>query len=109
MTDIIAVEDKFHKSGNASFCPPDNSAHISSHNAVDPGASIQGPEAAVRKRMQEIHQRRLEDQYEKARKRAEKKGRKLPPRQQYYDHWGYSYYSESEKFFSRSSTNHSRV
>lgn len=40
------------------------------------------------------HTDKLERNYEKAQKRAEKKGRELPPRDQYYDHWGYSYYSK---------------
>ncbi|KPM44192.1 hypothetical protein AK830_g2331 [Neonectria ditissima] len=89
------VEEKFHSSGAASLCPPDNSAHISSHNAVklSDDATIQIPgRKSVQRQMQDAHQRRLEENYQKARKRAEKKGRKLPPREQYYEHWGYSYY-----------------
>ncbi len=44
-------------------------------------------------RMRALYEARLEENYAKACRRAEKKGRKLPPKQQYYDHWGYSYYS----------------
>ena len=45
--------------------------------------------------MRAVQNKRLEDNYQKACKRAEKKGRKLPPKDQYYNHWGYSYMSKS--------------
>jgi hypothetical protein len=77
------VAEAFHTSGAARLCPPDNSAHISSHNAV---------KVAVSKQAHALFNARLDAQYEKACRRAEKKGRRLPPREQYYDHWGYSYY-----------------
>ncbi|KAK2601781.1 hypothetical protein QQS21_004665 [Conoideocrella luteorostrata] len=82
--------EKFHQSGQAKLCPPDNSAHISAHNAVRP---IGSRDMAInfRRSRQEA---KLEENYQKARKRAEKKGRTLPPRDEYYNHWGYSYYSE---------------
>ena len=72
------------------MCPPDNSAHISSHNAV------RVEESAVRaltlERMQMRRKMELEAAYEKACKRAEKKGRKPPPRDEYYyGPWGYPY------------------
>ncbi|KAF7543120.1 hypothetical protein G7Z17_g10998 [Cylindrodendrum hubeiense] len=86
------IDEKFHTSGVANLCPPDNSAHISSHNAVKLDLSGETKADAVRRYAQDAHQRRLEESYQKACKRAEKKGRKLPPREQYYDHWGYSYY-----------------
>lgn len=35
--------------------------------------------------------RRLEEGYKKAQKRAEKKGRTIPPRDEYYTHWGAPY------------------
>ncbi|KAK5994820.1 hypothetical protein PT974_03204 [Cladobotryum mycophilum] len=74
--------------------PPDNSAHISSHNAV------KTVETYERQRVMNILRGRqhaqLEKNYQKAAKRAEKKGRKLPPREEYYNHWGYSYYSTSD-------------
>lgn len=35
--------------------------------------------------------RRLEEGYKKAQKRAEKKGRTIPPRDEYYTTWGYPY------------------
>ena len=77
------MAEAFYASGAAKLCPPDNSAHISAHNAV---------KTAVSAHAHQIFSARLDAQYEKACKRAEKKGRKLPPREQYYDHWGYSYY-----------------
>lgn len=83
--------DEFYKSGRAKLCPPNNSAHISSHNAVRFRESEAGKRvtAAIRSRQQE----KLEREYEKAVKRAEKKGRTLPPRDDYYSHWGYAYFS----------------
>jgi hypothetical protein len=35
----------------------------------------------------------MDREYEKAVKRAAKKGRTLPPREDYYMHWGYAYIS----------------
>ncbi|KAH7139670.1 hypothetical protein B0J13DRAFT_527345 [Dactylonectria estremocensis] len=86
------IDEKFHSSGFASFCPPDNSAHISSHNAVKLGTNDESVRQRVRAHIQAAQQHRLEENYAKACKRAEKKGRKLPPREQYYEHWGYTYY-----------------
>jgi hypothetical protein len=97
MANSCTVTDKFYESGKADMCPPDNSAHISSHNAVrvndDPLLATNQIER-VQIRMRAVHNRRLEENYQKACKRAEKKGRKLPPKDQYYDHWGYSYMSK---------------
>jgi hypothetical protein len=86
------------------MCPPDNSAHISSHNAVR--TSNEGLVAAshvekVQNRLREVQNKRLEENYQKACRRAEKKGRKLPPKDQYYDHWGYSYWSTLPSHFWR--------
>lgn len=88
------LADTFHDSGTAKLCPPDNSAHISAHNSV---RTLETPERAkftayIRARQN----RRLNEAYQKAAKRAEKKGRALPPRDEYYDHWGYNYYSKKE-------------
>ncbi|GAB1309863.1 Alpha-ketoglutarate-dependent sulfonate dioxygenase [Madurella fahalii] len=95
------IAESFHASGQASLCPPDASAHISSHNSVcsapdarlfhaDPGG------AAHRRRVHDalasLHRRRLDAGYAKAKARAEKKGRPPPRRDDlYYDHWGYPY------------------
>lgn len=94
----VSNQDKaaqnFLDSGRAELCPPDKSAHISAHNAVrqNPAASIQ---SRVTGYQQARQQRQLEVNYEKACKRAKKKGRTLPPRDEYYDHWGYQYYMYS--------------
>ncbi|KAI6749455.1 hypothetical protein HG530_015294 [Fusarium avenaceum] len=88
------IADKFYESGAADLCPPDNSAHISSHNAVrsyEEGLVASNHVEKVQNRMRAVQNKRLEENYQKACKRAEKKGRKLPPKDQYYDHWGYSY------------------
>ncbi|KAM7184757.1 Protein of unknown function (DUF1399) domain containing protein [Rhypophila sp. PSN 637] len=114
------VAEKFHETtASAEFCKPDKAAHISAHNAVKtnyhPGLETLarmslGAEAAksarvadtrrkVLAQMAALHKKRVEEGYAKAQRRAEKKGRKIPPRDgkdgdgnQYYDHWGYPYY-----------------
>ncbi|KAI0474672.1 hypothetical protein F4859DRAFT_521764 [Xylaria cf. heliscus] len=83
--------DAFYESGRAALCPPDNSAHISAHNSVRVTEN-DSRRAMIHKRLQLRHQKRLEDNYEKARKRAKRKGRELPPRDNfYYYYWGAPY------------------
>lgn len=87
----MTVTDNFHSSGNAATCPPDNSAHISAHNAarlrwVD---KIEGVLVA---RHRAVAKQRLEENYKKAEKRAKKKGRTLPQRDDAaVNSWGYPY------------------
>ncbi|KAK4462347.1 glycine-rich domain-containing protein 1 [Cladorrhinum samala] len=87
------LAESFHASGRASLCPPDNSAHISAHNSVtlvpDPRVADTARER-VQARIALVHQRRLNHAYSKACARAAKKGRNPPPRETYYDHWGYA-------------------
>ncbi|KAM3499984.1 hypothetical protein MY10362_006810 [Beauveria mimosiformis] len=83
------VSEDFHTSGAAKLCPPDNSAHISAHNAVRFAEIASTTEQARRAR----HAQKVEDEYQKARKRADKRGRELPPKDEYYNHWGYPYYA----------------
>jgi hypothetical protein len=45
----------------------------------------------VQRSLAKIQQQRIDMAYAKAQKRAAKKGRTIPPRQEYYDHWGYPY------------------
>ena len=93
-TDGTEVSDKFHASGAAQLCAPQASAHISAHNAVK--TFIPEEDEARRKayeQMRATQQARLDENYAKACKRAEKKGRKLPSKDDYYSHWGYNYYS----------------
>ncbi|GFP57240.1 glycine-rich domain-containing protein 1 [Trichoderma asperellum] len=71
------LADSFHASGSASLCPPNNSAHISAHNSVRTlDTSMLGAHAQARQ------QQKLDEAYRKACKRAEKKGRTLPARDQ---------------------------
>lgn len=84
------IAEAFYTSGQADLCPPDRSAHISSHNAVKV--------VDADKRRQLVHQRshnaqvaRLEENYKRAQRRAQKRGRQIPPRDEYYLHWGYPY------------------
>ncbi|KAI0015495.1 hypothetical protein F4780DRAFT_773515 [Xylariomycetidae sp. FL0641] len=85
------ISDSFHDSGRAALCPPDNSAHISAHNAV----RLKDADARrndVHRRLHLAHQARLDDNYAKAQKRARKKGRDLPPKDEYAGYyWGYPY------------------
>ncbi|OAQ95680.1 hypothetical protein LLEC1_06171, partial [Akanthomyces lecanii] len=83
------VSEKFHSSGAAKLCPPDNSAHVSAHNAV----RFAGIASAVEQAKRGRHAQKVEEEYQKARKRAAKRGRDLPPKDEYYNHWGYSYYA----------------
>ena len=85
------VSEKFHSSGAAKLCPPDNSAHVSAHNAV----RFAGIASAVDQAKRARHAQKVEEEYQKARKRAAKRGRELPPKDEYYNHWGYAYYGRS--------------
>ncbi|KAI1138140.1 hypothetical protein F5Y05DRAFT_418995 [Hypoxylon sp. FL0543] len=85
------ISESFHTSGRASLCPPDNSAHISAHNSVR-FQDADDRRESVHRRLHLSHQEHLDKSYEKAQKRARKKGRELPPRDEYYySYWGYPY------------------
>ena len=87
------VVNNFHKSGAADRCPaPDRAAHVSAHNAV---LFVDNDvRSKVTRQLRAAQLGRLNNNYAKAVRRAERNGRKLPPRDQYYDHWGYQYYSK---------------
>jgi hypothetical protein len=53
----------------------------------------------VEAQMAALHKKNLDEAYAKAQKRAAKKGRTLPPRRDYYDHWGYPYYYYGPYFY----------
>lgn len=90
LTRLTSVADAFYTSGQALGCPPGTSAHISAHNAVRLGeASLV---ERVRSQAHAAQQARLEANFKKAQKRAQAKGRSIPPRDDYYHHWGYSYF-----------------
>ena len=76
----VVVADQFHQSGAARFCPSDKSAHVSAHNAVRTSVSASA-EARFNKE--------LGRQFLKAQKRAAQKGRSIPSKREYHDHWGY--------------------
>ncbi|KAI1761252.1 hypothetical protein GGR53DRAFT_525277 [Hypoxylon sp. FL1150] len=85
------ISESFHTSGQASLCPPDNSAHISAHNSVR-FSDLDQSRDQVRRRMHQLHLEHLDKSYAKAQKRARKKGRELPPREEYYySYWGYPF------------------
>ncbi|KAI1328963.1 hypothetical protein F5Y16DRAFT_367741 [Xylariaceae sp. FL0255] len=86
------TSDQFYESGRATLCPPDNSAHISAHNAVQVTGAT-GAESYVMSQARKAHQARLEENYQKARKRAKKRGRELPGQNEYYySYWGSPYF-----------------
>ncbi|KAF7902962.1 hypothetical protein EAF00_002864 [Botryotinia globosa] len=84
------VLDTFYTSGAAKQCDPNNSAHISAHSAV----RVEDSEtrASVFDRLSRRNKSEMNRAYDKARQRAEKKGRTIPPRDDYYyTTWGYPY------------------
>jgi hypothetical protein len=84
--------NNFYDSGAAKLCPPDNSAHISSHNAVK--ISETAARAQIYDMMRNRRKMEMDAAYEKACKRAAAKGRPVPQREVYYGGmgaWGYPY------------------
>ncbi|KAF7864055.1 hypothetical protein EAF04_007020 [Stromatinia cepivora] len=84
------VLDSFYTSGAAKQCDPNNSAHISAHSAV----RIEESEirASVLDRLSRKNKSEMNRAYDKARHRAQQKGRTIPPRDDYYCMaWGYPY------------------
>lgn len=82
---IIAIYD-FQ---NAQPPPPsEGTAHISAHNA-----SEQPPTRAyIGEYIRKAWELKLDESYDRAVKRAGKKGRKLPSKGEYYSHWGRKYF-----------------
>jgi hypothetical protein len=76
--------DEFYDSGAAQLCPPSNSAHISAHNAVRAEADS-GTRQKVMNTYRAARQRDLDNAYDKACKRAQKKGRPVPDKNAYYE------------------------
>jgi hypothetical protein len=76
------VLNNFYDSGAAKMCPPDNSAHISAHNAVR--VTDTATRSLVNQRLRKRKELEMEAAYKKACKRAQAKGRPPPPRQDYY-------------------------
>ncbi|KFY23177.1 hypothetical protein V493_06031 [Pseudogymnoascus sp. VKM F-4281 (FW-2241)] len=86
------IADEFYNSGAAKFCPPSNSAHISAHNAVPVVADPMSKK--VSDRLAAARKKQLDEAYEKACKRAIKRGRPVPPKEQFVaNHYGMAYAS----------------
>ncbi|KAI9648029.1 hypothetical protein NHQ30_002657 [Ciborinia camelliae] len=84
------VLDSFYTSGAARQCDPNNSAHISAHSAVRVEESA--TRASVLDRLRQRNESEMNHAYDKARHRAQQKGRTIPPRDDYYYMaWGYPY------------------
>ncbi|KFY30091.1 hypothetical protein V494_08272, partial [Pseudogymnoascus sp. VKM F-4513 (FW-928)] len=87
------ISDEFYSSGAAQFCPPSNSAHISAHNAV-PVVLDDPLNKRVADRLAAARKRQLDEGYAKACKRAIKRGRPVPPKEQFVaNHYGMAYAS----------------
>lgn len=85
------ITDSFHASGTANMCPPDKSAHISAHNAMP--VEYSELHSRTREHMTRTREKQLDDAYERACKRAIKKGRKPPEKERFVnERWGYGYY-----------------
>lgn len=86
------LSDSFHASGGAETHTSDTSAHISFHNAVKTIETEDRKKVTARVRARQ--RQWLEQEYKKAAKRAEKKGRTLPPKEDYFSQWGTNYTGE---------------
>ncbi|OBT97940.1 hypothetical protein VE01_04050 [Pseudogymnoascus verrucosus] len=87
------ISDEFYNSGAAQFCPPSNSAHISAHNAV-PVVNGDPMNKRVAERLAAARKKQLDEAYAKACKRAIKRGRPVPPKEQFVaNHYGMAYAS----------------
>ncbi|KAH6605505.1 hypothetical protein Trco_004658 [Trichoderma cornu-damae] len=83
------LSESFHASVATETCPPDKSAHISFHNSVK---TIETEERKrVTWRMRARQRQWLDQEYKKAAKRAEKKGRTIPPKEDHFLIWGAHY------------------
>ncbi|KAK1973966.1 hypothetical protein LZ30DRAFT_741943 [Colletotrichum cereale] len=82
--------DSFNSSPAAAACDPSSSAHVSAHNACHADAS--SPLNKARSFQRAVWASRLDDGYERAAKRAAKRGKKLPPKEEFYSHWGKTYF-----------------
>ncbi|EHK44500.1 hypothetical protein TRIATDRAFT_162830, partial [Trichoderma atroviride IMI 206040] len=83
------LSDTFHASGGAETHTSGTSAHISFHNAVKTRETEDRKKVTARVRARQ--RQWLEQEYKKAEKRAEKKGRTLPPKKDYFSLWGTNY------------------
>ncbi|UKZ86598.1 uncharacterized protein TrAFT101_002424 [Trichoderma asperellum] len=80
------LSDTFHASGEVETHSSSKSAHVSFHNAVQTIETADRKKVTARVR---VRQRQwLDQEYKKAAKRAEKKGRTLPPKKDYLSQWG---------------------
>ncbi|KAL6871699.1 hypothetical protein HDV57DRAFT_511645 [Trichoderma longibrachiatum] len=83
------LSEAFHKSEAAGACQPDKSAHISFHNAVRTIETADRKKVTARARARQ--RQWFEQEYQKAAKRSERKGRPMPPKEEYFTNWGAQY------------------
>lgn len=90
LTILPPAIDRYEQSKEAASCDPTTSAHISAHNAAHSDNTATRDQALVTLRA--VWRNRLDDAYDRASKRAAKRGKKLPPRGEYYNNWGSTYH-----------------
>lgn len=84
------VADEFYSSGRAKLCPPEKGAHISTHNSMPAYSTTDPVYQVVQDRYAARARKVLEESFEKACKRAKKRGRPLPERKKFEEeHFGY--------------------
>lgn len=85
------VTDAFYNSGRAKLCPPDKSAHISTHNSVSLN-DVDGVQNLLRTRRREALMLRMLSDHKKAQVRAARKNRKVGSSDDdKHHHWGIPY------------------
>ncbi|KAM0521306.1 hypothetical protein ACHAPE_002784 [Trichoderma viride] len=83
------LSDTLHASGGDETHTSNTAAHISFHNAVKTKETADRKKVTARVRARQ--RQWLDQEYKKAAKRAEKKGRTLPPKEDYFSRWGTNY------------------
>ncbi|UQC87701.1 uncharacterized protein CLUP02_13220 [Colletotrichum lupini] len=85
--------DSFDKATASQVCTPSNSVHISAHNSVRTDGSA--THNIAHRQLRLAWRMRLDDAYERAKKRAAKRGRTLPPKEEFYNNWGKTHHRDS--------------
>ncbi|KAK1623297.1 hypothetical protein BDP81DRAFT_439957 [Colletotrichum phormii] len=85
--------DSFDKVTATQVCTPSNSIHISAHNSVRTDGSA--THNIAHRQLRAAWRMRLDDAYERAKKRAAKRGKTLPPKEEFYNNWGKFHHRDS--------------
>ncbi|KAL2876249.1 hypothetical protein SGCOL_008422 [Colletotrichum sp. CLE4] len=85
--------DSFDKATSTQVCTPSNSIHISAHNSVRTDGSA--THNIAHRQLRAAWRMRLDDAYERAKKRSAKRGKTLPPKEEFYNNWGKIHHRDS--------------